>query len=417
MNEKKTAFLATPGFVPMPQRFGNADLLKAVGANSGNLMFQLAATRLVGGHLEHVGFSGKPYNDPDVFRDLDCFVFPAANHLREDADWTLLTGFLKTVRAPLIILGLGAQADHGADASATASRLRENRTVMEFVEVLSGKAKLITVRGAFSEAVCRELGLADTLRLGCPSQFLNPSPRLGVEIEEQLGALRNDRNPARVAMTASAPRELEGWRADIEARLFQWTSGSRGLYVQQSCEDWFFDGPDGMLARLDKSQWRYAHRRIAPSMAGDAFEEALHASFRVYFDARRWIDDLSNVDLVIGTRIHGNMAALAASRPGIVVSHDARVSELADEMHVPQVEAEAVLGARSYRDVLEAVRFDGNTFDEARGRKAGHLVNAFSALGIPASDHLMKLAAAGASTDLDGTPAAASVRIAKGMER
>jgi hypothetical protein len=44
---KKIVILGTPGFVERPERFGNADLLKAVGANSGNLVFQLATTKII----------------------------------------------------------------------------------------------------------------------------------------------------------------------------------------------------------------------------------------------------------------------------------------------------------------------------------------------------------------------------------
>lgn len=393
MIETKTAFLGTPGYVPDPERFNNKDLLKAVGANSGNLMFQLAATRLIGGKLEHVGFSGQPYGSLTVFRGLNYFVFPAANHLRADGAWDLLVGYLKTIRVPLIVLGLGAQADHDGDPTTTAARLRENKSVMALVSLLQDKAKLITTRGAFSEAVCHELGLKDVLRIGCPSQFINPDKTLGAAIETQLSKLKDGEASARIAMTASAPSELQGWRGELEERLFLWTAASSGLYIQQSCEDWFFDGPAGRLADLTPQQISYAHRHVAPSMGQGAFVEALRNAFRIYFDARAWIEDLSASDFAVGTRIHGNMAALAAGRPGVVVTHDARVAELADEMHVPCVDGQIVLDATDYREVLKAVRFDGAAFDAARKKKAALLAAAFARLGVPASEHLQALAA------------------------
>ncbi|MEO4001004.1 polysaccharide pyruvyl transferase family protein [Mesorhizobium sp. CAU 1732] len=395
-NDQKTAFLGTPGFVQDPGRFGNADLLKAVGANSGNLLFQYAATRLIGGTLEHVGFSGKGYGDATVFRGLDFFVFPAANHLKADGEWDLLTKFLKSIRVPLIILGLGAQADRGADPKATAASIRENQSVMDFVQMLKDKAQLITVRGPFTEAVCHELGLSAVLRLGCQSQFLNADRDLGAATATRLSELANSDAPARLArlaLTASAPNELHGWRAELEEKLFGWTAESDGIYLQQSCEEWFFDGAEGHLADLSSSNLAYAHRHIAPHMERKAFAEKLKATFRIYFDARRWIDDLAPVDLAIGTRIHGNMAALAASRPGVLVVHDARVTELAEEMHVPRVDGQSVIDATDHRQVLKSVEFDGAAFDATRRRKAGMLADAFSKLGVPPSDHLRHLAA------------------------
>jgi hypothetical protein len=392
MTEKKTAFLGTPGFVPAPERFSNPDLLKAVGANSGNLLFQYAATRLIGGTREHIGFSGKSYGDVSVFRGLDYFVFPAANHLRSDGDWKLLTGFLKLMKAPLVVLGLGAQAEQGADPRKTADALRENRSVVDLVALFAERAQLITVRGKFSEAVCHEMGLSNVVRLGCQSQFINPDPGLGASVAKQLAELREGDGSARIGLTASAPNELRGWRGNLEEKLFDWVSRSGGLYVQQSCEDWFFDGPQGHLAELDEAHLAYAHAHIAPATDRDEFRNALQAAFRLYFDAGRWIDEVGEMDMAIGTRIHGNMAALAASRPGILVVHDARVTELATEMHVPQVEGDAVIGAKNYAEVLKEVEFDDVAFDKARVEKATQLVEEFERIGIPPSEHLGNLA-------------------------
>jgi hypothetical protein len=392
-HDRKTAFLGTPGFVQDPARFSNVELLKAVGANSGNLLFQYAATKLIAGKLEHVGFSGKGYGDTTVFKGLDYFVFPAANHLKADGEWDLLTGFLKKVKVPLIILGLGAQADRGADPKATAASIRENRSVMDFVQMLKDKAQLITVRGPFSEAVCHELGLANVVRLGCQSQFLNPDRNVGAALAAQLSELATNDANARLALTASAPNELHGWRAKLEEKLFDWVAESDGLYVQQSCEDWFFDGLEGYLADISSANLTYAHRHIAPHMARDIFAERLKKTFRIYFDARRWIDELDSVDLTIGTRIHGNMAAIAASSLGVLVVHDARVTELAEEMHVPRIDGKSVIDAADYRHALKYVEFDDAAFDMTRRRKAGMLVDAFASLGVPASEHLRHLAA------------------------
>jgi hypothetical protein len=392
MTEKKTAFLGTPGFVPAPERFSNSDLLKAVGANSGNLLFQYAATRLIGGKREHIGFSGKSYGDVSVFRGLDYFVFPAANHLRSDGDWKLLTGFLKLIKAPLVVLGLGAQAEQGADPRKTADALRQNQSVVDLVELFAERAQLITVRGKFSEAVCHELGLTKVMRLGCQSQLINPDPSLGANVARQLAELKEGDGSARIGLTASAPNELHGWRRNLEEKLFEWIKRSGGLYVQQSCEDWFFNGAQGHLAELDEGHLAYAHAHIAPAMESDEFLAALRAAFRLYFDAGRWIDEIGETDITIGTRIHGNMAALAASRPGILVVHDARVTELATEMHIPQVEGDAVIGAKDYIEVLRQVEFDDVAFDSARLEKAARLAKEFERLGIPPSDHLASLA-------------------------
>lgn len=390
----KTAFLGTPGKVIHPERFSNADLLKAVGANTGNLVFQLAATRLFAGSTEHVGFSGKGYGDPTVYRGLDHFIFPAANHLRADGNWTLLTNFLHTVRVPLVILGLGAQADHGAGIKQTADACQANASVMAFVELIKAKAALITVRGAFTEAVCHEIGLPNVLRIGCPSQFINEDNNLGTSIARQFDEICDDVGSQRFALAASAPNELKGWRSRAESQMFDWLGKNGGLYIQQSCSDRLFNGPDGRLAMRETYEIDQLRRKIAPDMNGARFRHALAEKFRIYFDAQHWIEDLKDLRFVIGTRIHGNMAALAASRPGVLVVHDARVAELAEEMHVPKVGAAIFEEKPSIADVLQRAEFDAAVFDAARRHKARALVEAFSRIGVAVSEHLHRLAGA-----------------------
>jgi hypothetical protein len=187
------------------------------------------------------------------FGTWDYFVFPAANHLRADADWTLLTKYLKQQRAPLVVLGLGAQAEHGADPARAARELRANASVVEFVDTLRSQAVLITVRGPFSEAVCHEMSLTNVVRLGCPSQFLHADPALGQTLRARMDAIANSASPARIAITASAPNELHGWRRDAETRLVSWLPAAPGLYVQQSCDDALFDGQTGRLNPAEAS--------------------------------------------------------------------------------------------------------------------------------------------------------------------
>ncbi|MDD9908813.1 MAG: polysaccharide pyruvyl transferase family protein [Ahrensia sp.] len=385
---KKIAYLGTAGHVPDPDRFDNVSLLRAVGANSGNLMFQLAADRILGGEHHHLGFATGAYGDARVRRNLDFFVFPAANMLRADADWSDLVGFFKTIKAPLIILGLGAQAKTDADPEKVARQVGKNRTVADLVTLLKERAALITVRGPFTEAVCHHLGLDQVVRTGCPSQFLNPDSNLGQSLREQLEAGRE----GPIATTGNAPNEIEGWKAELESKLFGWTAATGGTYVQQSCETWIFDGPEGRLSEMDEGGYNYLRIKLDAHSKIDNFDEALRSSFRIFFSAPEWIEDVGRHRAAIGTRIHGNMAALAAGRPGILIAHDARVTELAEEMEVPRVSFEAVRDSESFDDLLPQVAFDATRFDEGRRQRAKLLVDHLDALELPPSKHLLALA-------------------------
>jgi len=56
---------------------------------------------------------------------------------------------------------------------------------------------------------------------------------------------------------------------------------------------------------------------------------------RVPVDPATWISELRSYDFVYGTRIHGNIAALLAGTPSVVLVHDSRTLELSRYFELP----------------------------------------------------------------------------------
>ena len=56
---------------------------------------------------------------------------------------------------------------------------------------------------------------------------------------------------------------------------------------------------------------------------------------RFFLDPKTWFDHLAQYDFSFGTRIHGNIAALLAGTPALLLAHDSRTLELAEyhEIH------------------------------------------------------------------------------------
>jgi hypothetical protein len=52
-------------------------------------------------------------------------------------------------------------------------------------------------------------------------------------------------------------------------------------------------------------------------------------------DPATWIDELRGYDFAYGTRIHGNVAALLAGTPSVVLTHDSRTLELCRYFDIP----------------------------------------------------------------------------------
>ena len=387
--------VGTPGFVRDPARLDDATLLRVLGENAGNLMFQYAASRIVAAPQIHVGLSETPYTETESLRSARALVFPAANHLRLGADWTGLNDYLEKAGLPLVILGLGAQAPTGEE-SATIAALRSDAHVRRMVDILRDRAVFVSVRGEFSARVCDALGLRDVHVLGCPSVFLNSDPQLGQKLQARIAALPDVPGRLRLAMTAAAPFEIsaQAERCDLERRLFDWTKAAQGLYIQQSGGISVLRAARGQWHLLEPGPRKSIAAILAPQMDPVEVWAFLCRAARFPLSAPEWIAELAGCELVLGSRVHGNLAAIAAGVPGVIVAHDSRTAELAQCMHLPQLQAADVMATARPKDLAARIAFDGAAFDRWRAGAATTLTAAFDRLGIPVDPDIRALGGA-----------------------
>jgi hypothetical protein len=392
---KSIVILGTPGFVRDPKRFDDETLLQVLGANSGNLMFQFAATRIIDAPQVHVSRAEVPHANVSVFREAKALVFPAANHLRLGADWTGLASYLENAKVPLIVLGLGAQSPVIGGELATVAAITSDRQVQRLASVFRERAVFVSVRGEFSRTVCEQLGIHDTHVIGCPSALINPDPGLGRSIDARIAALRDNESGWHFAATAAAPFEIveDPAKLALERTLFRWLVEANGLYVQQSGGVSAMNATNGCWYKLPEDQRQAIAGAIAPEMDFVDFWLFMARAGRFYLGVPEWQEGIASLDFVIGTRLHGNMAAIAAGMPGIIVAHDSRTGELADTMCLPGVSMDDVLSARSIRDVVDRVTFDGMRFDVWRSRAARAMTDAFDKIEVPVAAHVRALAA------------------------
>lgn len=395
---RRLALLGTAGHVPDPARFDDEALLGVLGANSGNLMFQYAATRLIGAPLNHISPAFTAYGDPAGLAGVQALIFPAANHLRAGADWTGLNAYLEGCGKPLIVLGLGAQGALGASPRETVASLNADRHVRRLVDILRERAALVTLRGPFTALICEAMGLDGGEVLGCPSVLLNPASDLGMRIESQITAQitafrgRRADVPLRSAIAAAAPYEIAAHpqRLALERRLFAWFP--EALYIQQSGGVEAMRAASGRWGEVTGPGRKAIARTLAPDLAEEVVGARLDRHGRFFSSAPDWIAAMADCDLAIGTRLHGVMAALAAGRPGVIIPHDSRTAELAEIMHLPQIDLARALAAPDPAALLQAIRFDGARFDRWRNRAAARLAELFARAGLPAATALTALA-------------------------
>ncbi|RLP70470.1 polysaccharide pyruvyl transferase family protein [Mycetocola reblochoni] len=294
------------------------------GANSGNLLFAESVFRtlsvpnidLVPDSFTTERTGSDRAHASRIKDEFNGFVVPLANAFREQFRPALrrLTTVVTELDIPVTVTGVGAQLPSSGDLSGVSDALNED--VRAFVSAVLDRSASVGVRGEITKDYLASLGFGDDHIdvIGCPSMFdfrgnaptiekklnsLNPTSKLAVNITPTVpgSAEMLRRHHKRFTDIVFVPQEHR------ELGLLLWGEPIAG---------WNKDLP----GTLDHP---YHH----------------DGQVRFFVDARTWHEFMATRDFAFGTRIHGNIAALAAGTPSVVLTFDSRTAELASYHGMP----------------------------------------------------------------------------------
>ncbi|MEX1171276.1 MAG: polysaccharide pyruvyl transferase family protein [Chloroflexota bacterium] len=288
-----------------------------IAENAGNLIFSSASHRILGTAGTRITvdrFRAGPGDADRINERYSAYVVPLANAFRLGFEPTLvrMTNLIRRLRIPVVILGVGAQANVRNDVD----RLRPiDRSVREFVAAVLDRSPSIGVRGEMTHDYVRGLGFRDVEVIGCPSMFMNGAD---MRVDKRRPSLDSD---ARIAINVSPYVKAMGPVVTRHEERYQ-----NLTYIPQDLDTlamllWGDAGSD--VAADDPRPIHLAH----PLFRDD--------KVRFFVDPTPWIDFLRGMDFSFGTRIHGNIAALIAGTPAVVLAHDSRTLELARYFEIP----------------------------------------------------------------------------------
>ncbi|MEU8352773.1 polysaccharide pyruvyl transferase family protein, partial [Streptomyces sp. NPDC048845] len=309
----------SPFRVATPEEFIHQDL---IGTNSGNLLFSDAAHKLLLTDGTEVTSNGirtdcSAERARQINEEYDTFVVPLANAFRPSfrASLDRLSTLIEQLTIPVVVMGVGAQVGEDYDTE----RLRPMEdSVKRFAAAVLDRSASIGVRGELTADYLKGLGFADVDIIGCPSMFLYgetfPEPRRPAPFTDR----------SRIAINLSPDAMPVG---DITgmARLAQERFPELMYYAQnlRDAETLFW----GDTSEAAGSHEDFPHRLTHPLLRADRV--------RVPLDPATWIEELRSYDFAYGTRIHGNIAALLAGTPAVVLVHDSRTLELCRYFGIP----------------------------------------------------------------------------------
>ncbi|MFE9018787.1 polysaccharide pyruvyl transferase family protein [Streptomyces sp. NPDC007808] len=291
-----------------------------IATNSGNLIFSDATHKILQNPRTEVVSNGIRTDVSAAARineEYDAFVVPLANAFRPsfEAQLKRLTRLITKLRIPVVVVGVGAQAGLGYDATRLAGI---EPAVRAFVSAVLDRSASIGVRGEFTEQYLKGLGFRDVEVIGCPSLFLHGKD---LTVAKRAPTLAAD---ARIAVNGShkavRSQGLERVITRAHARypnlrfIGQNISDARQLHWRDLSD------PNGLVTAMPTHPDHPMYRED---------------KVRVYIDPVTWIDDLRAFDFSFGSRIHGNIAALLAGTPATVLCGDSRTLELCRYFDIP----------------------------------------------------------------------------------
>lgn len=303
----------------------------------------------------------------EINETYDSFVIPLADAIRNSfvPEMKRLTTLVNKLKIPCYAIGMGIRAPY--DYETEGIEFEHDDSLYKFVEAVLNKSGMIGIRGEITADYLKKLGFVpevDFTVTGCPSLYT-----YGEDLDIKPLDLKN------ISKLAINNTVMGGENTQDFLNRAMKEFPNHTYYPQRVNE----------LATLYLGQ-EYHYERETEGYPADIFHR-LYQEDRVRFHTNiySWIRDLSEKDLSIGPRLHGNVAAILAGIPAVCFVHDARMKELAKYHNLPSI-IERELNPN--QDIMEVLaKIDYKSFLKGHRERFRHYVDFLDKIGI---EHIFK---------------------------
>jgi len=303
--------------------------LAASGGNTGNMFIghSLYNNLICDTKSYHPGFHLIP---PDRFREhYDLVLIPASNFVNNVTDLSAHYAYFSKTDVSLVCFGLGSQLLPGQDVALAPG-------TEKFLRLVGERSGSIGVRGTFTAEVLWNLGVRNVSVVGCPSLLSLRAEHLQRLLREPPTldklAVNFSNNVRRHALNAMAMKVSED-------SLFQRVMRENSFYILQNetpeidlLEARDAGNADGVIAAMERVCASFA---VSPSR--DDVKQYLLQRMRIFFSVNEWLGSTSTMTASVGSRFHGNIAAILSGVPAMFLVHDMRTLELCEFFHLPHL--------------------------------------------------------------------------------
>lgn len=314
------------------------ELFRYSGNNSGNLFIGEAVRAHIyrifpNAEIHHYNFEKIKNSDGrEIKENFDYIVMAASNMLNPSTAFGFISEFVESSGLPLIVLGIGAQAENDLEMYAiNPGTLR----LMKYAAETSKRG--IGVRGSFTAEILEHNGINNFQIIGCPTFYKNAGKEFKVarapaaaDIKKAVVSFKRDRNKYEAdEILKRVQRDIFGLAM---ARNFQCIEQAH--YAESWMSHTGIIDPEKIFG-IQKYFNIEEERK-------EQLVQYIKQRISIFFEYKPWKEVIETCDFAFGARFHGNMIAMTHGVPALWITHDSRTDELCETLGLPKVTVQEV---------------------------------------------------------------------------
>ncbi|MBO9357383.1 hypothetical protein GG851_25595 [Bordetella petrii] len=286
----------------------------------------------------------------------------------------MLADAIEKLKLPVIVFGLGAQASLGTSVQG-AEIAPETRRLLS---VLSHHSSQIAVRGEFTASICKSLGINNIEIIGCQSCFLSCRP------DFKLPPLTHSPQVAKTILTVTHHvHERSLLVAAMEGNATFIGQSEHFEYNLKKIDNpiTFDDIPRDVQALVKPGMKQFFD---SGAIDFQKFHAWIREHFFQYYSMEPWFEKIKQGhEACIGTRFHGNMAAMLSGVPTLWVVHDTRTEEFCNYLGLPNITLKQATAGSSISELFER-HYDTSAFSR---KYSGNYAKFFNYMNLHGVQH------------------------------
>ncbi len=323
---------------------------KFAGGNSGNIVYAYGVMNALQTEDTQIEYTYKTsFSDEEIEKinsTYDALILPLADAFRVSWQKQLksLTGAIRKMRIPVVVIGVAVRADYEPDFS---EGFEFDSLAADFVRAVTATGTVLGLRGEITGRYLEHLGFKegeDFIPIGCPSLYTYGMAVKTRELSEK---------PEKLVMNTNGYYDV----GRINEFLLNTAKAMPGYYLVQQHGSEFRDmylGRRWFPLLIKKG----LNRKDKAIIKGDALQELYRQDrVRFFFDVTSWINYMKGFDLAVGSRFHGSVAAILAGNPHVILPFNARTRELSEYHHLTSLKPGEIKSGTSVLDYLDKLDF------------------------------------------------------------